>query len=140
MKNLIPIALTLVILLFSSCSETQTNNYATFDKYANSKNFEKGWIPSFVPKDAHNISETHNIDNNIIFGKFSFTNRTLINGFVLNSDKISNDSLQSIISSITTPSKPTWFKTDAKRPLIGKANNFIIICDTTNLKLLFLHQ
>lgn len=40
--------------------------HSSYEKY-NDVEFEKGWIPRWIPKDSFDINETHNIDTNEIF-------------------------------------------------------------------------
>ncbi len=44
-------------------SDITHKSYTSYDEIE----FEKGWIPRWIPKDSFDISETHNIDTNKLF-------------------------------------------------------------------------
>lgn len=67
-----------VLLLLMGCIEVQYNIYATVEDIKLDNAFERGWIPLWLPNDAYNIHETHNID--IAYVALSF-NVPLKNGF-----------------------------------------------------------
>ena len=59
-------------LLVAMCSsltacwfETPDSSYSTAQEVFDSGYLEKGWIPRWLPGDATDIRETHNIDSNI---------------------------------------------------------------------------
>ena len=59
-------------LLTSYFSDTQINKYDSIAAVQDNKAMQKGWIPKILPASAYDIVETHDIDTNENFGKFSY--------------------------------------------------------------------
>jgi len=63
----------LVYLLFSTFFvDVQINKYTDIAAVKDQQAIEKGWIPAILPKSAYEITETHNIDTNELFGSFKY--------------------------------------------------------------------
>jgi hypothetical protein len=48
-----------------------SGRYETFAELEDSKSWQRGWVPDFVPHSATDIFEEHDIDTNGIYGEFS---------------------------------------------------------------------
>jgi len=55
-------------------STVTTASYTDMDAAVADRAIDRGWIPEFLPEDAHTIRERHNLDTNEGWGKFSFDN------------------------------------------------------------------
>jgi len=63
----------LVYFLFSYFFvDIQINKYADIETVKEQQAIEKGWVPSILPLSAYEITETHNIDKNELFGSFKY--------------------------------------------------------------------
>ena len=74
-KILIIVALVFIavyLLLRSYFPNAEINRYDSFETVQKQKVMEKGWLPRILPLSAYDIVETHDIDTNNIFGKFSY--------------------------------------------------------------------
>lgn len=62
--------------LVSGCFwETTDASYSTAKEVIDNGHLEKGWIPRWLPSDATNLQETHNIDSNASELSFSIPGR-----------------------------------------------------------------
>lgn len=62
-----------IYLLFSYFFvDIQINKYDDIAAVKDQKAIEHGWVPSIVPLSAYEITETHNIDKNELFGTFKY--------------------------------------------------------------------
>jgi len=52
--------------------DVQINKYDNIETVKEQQAIEKGWVPSILPLSAYEITETHNIDTNEIFGSFKY--------------------------------------------------------------------
>ncbi|SFV53058.1 hypothetical protein MNB_SV-6-17 [hydrothermal vent metagenome] len=52
--------------------DVQINKYSDRDTVIQQKAIKRGWVPAILPKSAYNISETHDIDTNELFGSFYY--------------------------------------------------------------------
>lgn len=140
-KRILLIAtLFIIACLNNSCNETISTEFATYQALEESNYLQKGWIPRVLPRDAINIKEMHNIDNNRTYGCFEFDNTTLIDTLL---ELYPIASLQNVIKSIETiylPNRPNWFITnnDLKdvKPLLIKYEDVIVHIDTTRTYLI----
>jgi len=66
------VAFAFYLLLTSYFSDVQINKYDSIEAVQDNQAIEKGWIPKILPLSAYDIVETHDIDTNTIFGKFSY--------------------------------------------------------------------
>jgi hypothetical protein len=48
----------------SACSDTFEKTYSSLAEAESDDAVTRGWIPDFVPRNAHNIRDIHNIDTN----------------------------------------------------------------------------
>ena len=55
--------------------DVQINKYDSIEAVKEQKAMESGWIPKNLPPSAYDIAETHDVDTNIIVGKFSYKER-----------------------------------------------------------------
>jgi len=62
-------------LLTSYFSDVQINKYPDLQTVKQEKAIEKGWIPAILPESAYNISETHDLDSNDLYGSFYYKER-----------------------------------------------------------------
>jgi len=52
--------------------DVEINKYDSLATVQEQKAIEKGWIPKNLPATAYDIVETHDIDTNVVLGKFSY--------------------------------------------------------------------
>ncbi len=64
--------LALVIGLVCSCSDTETNAYATRAEAEAAGAIARGWVPRGLPDSAYEIREVHDVDSNQRWGLFNF--------------------------------------------------------------------
>ena len=53
-------------------SENFSTELSDYDALENSDLIKKGWVPTYIPRSAYAIKETHNIDSNIVRMRFRF--------------------------------------------------------------------
>ena len=61
-----------MLLLNYYFQDVQINRYTDKEAAVDAKAIEKGWVPALVPDSAYEIEETHDLDTNELFGKFSY--------------------------------------------------------------------
>jgi hypothetical protein len=54
------------------CGEYKSNSFANYAEANESGIFERGWIPTFIPKSAYDIKEQHRMDVENIDVEFMF--------------------------------------------------------------------
>ncbi len=59
-------------ILTAYFSDVIINKYPDKESVVKEKVIEKGWIPALLPDSAYNIEETHDLDTNQLFGRFSY--------------------------------------------------------------------
>ena len=59
-------------MLTAYFSDVTINKYPDKETVVANHSIERGWIPALLPDSAYNIEETHNIDSNQLFGRFSY--------------------------------------------------------------------
>ena len=59
-------------VLTSYFPEVQINKYDSVETAKKQEAMQNGWLPNNIPNSAYDISETHDLDTNTIFGKFSY--------------------------------------------------------------------
>ena len=68
--------LALFALLYFTVSyyytDVQINKYTDKEVVLENQLIKKGWVPAILPDSAYEITETHNIDGNTIFGSFYY--------------------------------------------------------------------
>jgi hypothetical protein len=63
----------LVYLIFSMFFvDVQINKYTDIATVKEQKAMQKGWVPSILPESAYEITETHDINKNTLFGSFKY--------------------------------------------------------------------
>lgn len=48
------------------------NKYNNIEAVRENKAIQQGWIPTIIPDSAYDISESHDLDKNTLFGSFSY--------------------------------------------------------------------
>ncbi len=80
----------LVFLMLSYYfTDIQINKYENMQQVKEDNAMQKGWVPANLPESAYNISETHDIDNNQLFGSFYYKEddeEQILKGLVLHKD------------------------------------------------------
>lgn len=51
-------------VIVASCSDTYEATYANYAEAESDGAVSRGWIPDFVPRNARNTEELHNVDTN----------------------------------------------------------------------------
>lgn len=105
------ILLTLLFLL-SSCGSDE-NSYKSHNETLKDVENNKGMMPEWVPSDAINLYETHNIENSAVFGRFEYSEMNFIDSKLFSADSHQKDSIYNKISNINKPRIPTWFISDS---------------------------
>ena len=59
-------------LLTHYFSDVEINKYDSLDAVKEQKAIERGWIPKNIPPSAYDIAETHDLDINLVVGKFFY--------------------------------------------------------------------
>jgi len=59
-------------ILYSTFEDVQINKYPTMEEVKEDNALDRGWIPAVLPDSAYEISETHDIDTNQLFGSFNY--------------------------------------------------------------------
>jgi hypothetical protein len=67
------ISIGVVLLLAVGCSNPTSDHYPTLADARAGKLFERGWLPDILPPSAHAIRVVNNLDTNISFGSFDFS-------------------------------------------------------------------
>jgi len=67
-------SIALYFMLRQYFGDVEINKYSNRDAVIQYKGIERGWIPAILPKSAYDISETHDIDTNELFGSFYYHN------------------------------------------------------------------
>jgi hypothetical protein len=58
-----------------ACQEDFESHYPDVAAARRDGAFDRGWLPEFMPTDAIDIFEEHNVDTNVTWGCFSSLNR-----------------------------------------------------------------
>ena len=53
-------------------TNVEINKYDSIETAKEQKAIEQGWIPKNLPTSAYDIAETHDLDTNVLVGKFSY--------------------------------------------------------------------
>ncbi len=64
--------LVLYFLLTSYLPDMQVNKYSDKETAKKNQVIQKGWVPAILPETAYDISETHDLDTNTLFGSFRY--------------------------------------------------------------------
>lgn len=62
------------VFLLAACSDNVSGKYDDWEAVSASGSIKRGWIPNWLPRDAKNIQERHNIDTNAIALSFEVPN------------------------------------------------------------------
>jgi hypothetical protein len=60
------------VVVINNFPDVQINKYKNAEVVHENNVTEKGWIPAILPDSAYDISETHDLDTNEIFGSFYY--------------------------------------------------------------------
>ena len=53
-------------------SDVQINKYQDIEVVKENKAIQNGWVPAILPDSAYDITETHDLDANTLFGSFNY--------------------------------------------------------------------
>ena len=53
-------------------SDVQINKYEDIEVVKENKAIQNGWVPAILPNSAYEITETHDLDKNTLFGSFNY--------------------------------------------------------------------
>lgn len=73
MRHASRLPLAVIIFLFAGCSENLSETYSDWQAVNASGSMERGWIPKWLPTEAINIKEQHNLDTNALAISFEVT-------------------------------------------------------------------
>lgn len=60
------------VVFIQRYSNVQINKYEDIEVVKENKAILNGWVPSILPNSAYNITETHDLDANTLFGSFNY--------------------------------------------------------------------
>ena len=60
------------VIFTARYSDAQINKYEDIEVVKENQAIQKGWVPSIIPDSAYEITETHNLDTNELFGNFKY--------------------------------------------------------------------
>lgn len=60
------------ILINYTFPDVTINKYNNIEAAKENAAIQEGWIPAILPHSAYDISETHNLDKNTLFGSFNY--------------------------------------------------------------------
>jgi len=69
-KTLVFVAVVLVLISSQGCGEDQHNQYATTGNLRQAGAGARSWFPPSLPDAAFRLEEWHNLDTNIVVGRF----------------------------------------------------------------------
>jgi len=77
MKKVLFILFVLIALMFTAIwlmyySETHKSYFDNYEQLKKSELIQKGWVPSFIPRSAYDIHETHKVDVARVNVRFRF--------------------------------------------------------------------
>ena len=53
-------------------TDVKITKYTNMQEVKEDQAIQRGWIPTIIPDSAYDISETHDIDKNTLFGSFEY--------------------------------------------------------------------
>ncbi len=77
------------VVFMQRYSDVQINKYEDIEVVKENKAIQQGWVPAILPKSAYEITETHNLDTNELFGNFKYKEQdeaALMENFTLKKD------------------------------------------------------
>ncbi len=128
-----------------SCLENIEQEYKDYAGYQLSNLRNQSWFPSLIYKDAFDLREIHNIDNNNVFGRFRYFDKTKYDSvFLTQRPNISFEVFQQKVQKISNPSKPEWFidfkkVNSAEFETIIIDNYFLVTRNPKNKEVYFIH-
>jgi len=60
------------VVFIQRYSDVQINKYEDIEVVKENNAIQQGWVPSILPESAYEITETHNLDHNTLFGNFKY--------------------------------------------------------------------
>ena len=60
------------VVFIQRYSDAQINKYEDIEVVKENQAIQKGWVPAILPNSAYEITETHNLDTNELFGNFKY--------------------------------------------------------------------
>ncbi len=60
------------VVFIQRYSDVQINKYEDIEVVKENKAIQQGWVPAILPESAYEITETHNLDTNTLFGNFKY--------------------------------------------------------------------
>jgi len=60
------------VVFIQRYSDVQINKYEDIEVVKENKAIENGWVPSILPNSAYEITETHDLNKNTLFGNFKY--------------------------------------------------------------------
>ncbi len=60
------------VVFIQRYSNVEINKYQDIDVVKEQKAIQQGWVPAILPESAYEISETHNLEKNTLFGSFQY--------------------------------------------------------------------
>ena len=77
------------VVFMQRYSDVQINKYEDIEVVKENKAIQQGWVPAILPESAYEITETHNLDTNTLFGNFKYKEQdeaALMENFTLKKD------------------------------------------------------
>jgi len=75
-KSIILLILSFLVLgyvvFIQRYSDAQINKYEDIQVVKENQAIQKGWVPAILPDSAYEITETHDLDANTLFGNFKY--------------------------------------------------------------------
>jgi len=107
-------------ILTAYFSDVTINKYPDKESVIKEKVIEKGWIPGLLPDSAYNIEETHDLDSNQLFGRFSYKpadEKVLIDAFTPYSESNDTYRWENFLFKINTKTHTVKFRNLPGTPL-----------------------
>ena len=60
------------VVFIQRYSNVQINKYEDIEVVKENKAIQQGWVPAILPSSAYEITETHDLDKNTLFGNFKY--------------------------------------------------------------------
>lgn len=67
------VVLFLAMLVLGSCNDRVETSYATYEEARRDRLFERGWLPSIIPRSSRSIEVISDVDTNTAQGSFEFS-------------------------------------------------------------------
>lgn len=66
------VAVGIYMILTYLIDDVQINKYSDRYSVQEQKAIQHGWVPEILPASAYDVVETHDLDNNTVFGAFNY--------------------------------------------------------------------